>query len=908
MATEQLIIRVSEDGTRTVRRSMQDLGSSAKTATSQVSALRGALRGFAALGVAAVLTQATRAAIGFKDALAEVNTLLGDTPGELAKIEKGALQLSSTFGGTAQDQARAYYQAISAGAADASEAQEILTTANQLAVGGATDVFTATDGLTSVLNAYGKSADEAGKVSDALFIAMREGKTTIGELSTSLGRVAPLAASAGVEFDELAATVAALTKGGISTNEAITGTRAVMAAIAKPTSEATQLASALGIEFNAAALESKGLAEFLTEVRDATGGSTEQLAQLFGGVEALVPVLALTGEAGGDLADILDEMGEKAGATQEAFEKMEASPGFQLDRLRQGFTNELISIGSTLLEIITPAVRFLADNMDILAASAQGAAVGMLLLSGPRVISGLQAATVAVRAFTAAIAANPIGFILVAITTAISLLIRFSDQLSVSANGMATLGDVAVVVWNRILSAIEPVLEFLSNVFPQVTAIAQAAFGDIDTSFQGLLQVLASGTDTMVGFFTGSFNAVVAAASNSAAAVANAFIAMFNFVSEKFATFLNNFIDGFNTVSSFLGGGTIGNVSGVSIGEFEGAGETAAEAFSRGYSNSTAATDLVNGIFEEADAIAAARAEDQVFSSAVGGAVQNNGTGVIDGLGGLGGAGGGSGGSGGSGNAALQERNSLLEAQKSLLEEIRGPQEEINTQIQALNMLYQNGAISLEEFTAKMRELNVEATSFSNTIAGGVSNGLARIAEQANNVGSQVSDFVVSAFDQAVDAIVEFATTGELNLREFFSSLFSQLLKLALNQVFSQLVGGFLGGGVGGGGSLLGGLLGFQNGGDFTVGGNDGNPDTQLVAFRATRGEQVSVRTPEQARQEQNGGGTQVVQAPAPNVVVQVGPKEIREALSGDEGDRLVVSAVQRKASTVSKVLNGGST
>ena len=64
-----------------------------------------------------------------------------------------------------------------------------------------TSVEIAADGLTSVLNAYGDSVEGATAVSDALFVGMRQGKTTIAELSGSLGKVAPLASTLGVSFD-----------------------------------------------------------------------------------------------------------------------------------------------------------------------------------------------------------------------------------------------------------------------------------------------------------------------------------------------------------------------------------------------------------------------------------------------------------------------------------------------------------------------------------------------------------------------------------------------------------------------------------------------------------------------------------------------------------------------------------
>jgi TP901 family phage tail tape measure protein len=121
-------------------------------------------------------------AMAFNTAMAEVNTLLADS-NELVKLNEEAKALAATFGGSPTAQAQAFYQAISAGAGNAEEATALLTAANKLAIGGVTDVTTAVDGLTSITNAYGIETSKASTVSDAFFVAMRAGKTTVGELS-----------------------------------------------------------------------------------------------------------------------------------------------------------------------------------------------------------------------------------------------------------------------------------------------------------------------------------------------------------------------------------------------------------------------------------------------------------------------------------------------------------------------------------------------------------------------------------------------------------------------------------------------------------------------------------------------------------------------------------------------------
>lgn len=318
----------------------------------------------ALVGTVAGVSASLNTALDFDRSLAEVSTLLDGAADSTRELEFEAQRLAKQFGTMPVEQVKAFYQVISAGASDAAEATDILTAANKLAVGGVTQVDVAVDGLTSILNAYGDQVESATAVSDTLFVGMRSGKTTIGELSTNLGKVAPIAASLNVGFDELVATVAALTKGGISTTESITGVRAILAAVAKPTKEATDLSEGLGIQFNSAGLQAKGFAGFLDEVVTKTGGSTDKLAQLFGGVEALVPVMALAGNAGQDFSDIMGQMGEKAGATEDAFNKMADSRGFKIDKLMASINSIALTLGATLADVLAPAADWAAQSMD----------------------------------------------------------------------------------------------------------------------------------------------------------------------------------------------------------------------------------------------------------------------------------------------------------------------------------------------------------------------------------------------------------------------------------------------------------------------------------------------------------------------------------------------------------------
>jgi TP901 family phage tail tape measure protein len=260
----------------------------------------------------------------------------------------------------------------------------------------------------------------------------------------------------------------------------------------------------------------------------------------------------------------------------------------------------------------------------------------------------------------------------------------------------------------------------------------------------------------------------------------------------------------------------------------------------------------------------------------------------------------------GSGGAkAAEEVNEVLERRKALLESITGAQVELNLRSEDLALLYESGAISVQQFTEAMRDLNAEVSALDNSFAGGLANGFDRIKQRANELGSTVSNAVVGAFDGLTDAIVNFAKTGELNIKAVFASLAAEMLKIATNQLFAQLLGG-LGGGLGGGGGGgfggLGKLLGFQNGGSGMVTGAGGT-DSSLVAFRATPGERVDISTPGQQRNSGRGQEPTIVQAPAPNVMVNISPRDITNALAGSEGDDFIIQGLERNARSARAIL-----
>lgn len=200
---------------------------------------------------------AGKLAMDFEDSMAKVSTIADTTQVPIEDLKNGIMDLSSKTGQSADDLSEAMYQAMSA-SVETGDAVEFLDTAVKAAVGGFTDNATAVDGLTSVLNAYGMEASKVESIANQMLITQNLGKTTFGELASSIGQVTPIAASLGITTEELFSSLAATTAQGLGTSESITALKAAMSNIIKPSKEASEAAQTLGIDFSVSALQSKG--------------------------------------------------------------------------------------------------------------------------------------------------------------------------------------------------------------------------------------------------------------------------------------------------------------------------------------------------------------------------------------------------------------------------------------------------------------------------------------------------------------------------------------------------------------------------------------------------------------------------------------------------------------------------
>lgn len=343
------------------------------------------------------------------------------------------------------------------------------------------------------------------------------------------------------------------------------------------------------------------------------------------------------------LAVILAKVQDWATSMQPTFEGIGKS-------VRQVF-DQLAPVFDGLKDAGAAAIGFLSNNMGTLIGVAKAAAAAFLafkVAAGAQWIAGtvgqiialeralgatgvasgifsagMKAAQSAVRGFTMAIAANPIGFIAVALTTVITLLYQFRDSIQMGGGSIASLGDMGRAAFEYLRDALSGIGEaaktaftaigdFFSDNFSWIADIAKKVFGDLDVSLLGFMRMAARVLDYFTGFWRGSFNLIVAYYSNLPAALSTIFVNAFNGATAIVESFINKTIKGVNSVIAFANGlgASFDQIGTVQLGRMAGGGTVnlgrkMGEAYASGFTKPM--ETALNKWVSRADQIAAER-------------------------------------------------------------------------------------------------------------------------------------------------------------------------------------------------------------------------------------------------------------------------------------------------------------
>lgn len=376
----------------------------------QRSDLRGRIVGTVGMGMAAAAPAAL--SIGFEDAMARVGALSNAKGEELAQLTAQARQLGRDTVYTASQAAEGMGYLAMAGF-NTEQTLAAMPGMLQLAAAGNTDLGRTADIASDILSSFKMKAQDMGKVADILATTFTSSNTTLEMLGDTMKYVGPVAATVGINLENMAVYTGLLGNVGIKASQAGTAMRTGLLRLVAPpkmarealaeltgasgpeldelyeqledVDGASQALTELGVKTKDAAGNFRGLDVILTEINAKTakmgsGDRAEIFKKVFG-TEASAAFIALADAAGKTVDDngkrIVDSTGKSTtalGAMQDKIfrhfgtsarisEQMNNTTGGELRRLKSAWEDVGISVGNLFL----PAIRGAATGLTGLA-------------------------------------------------------------------------------------------------------------------------------------------------------------------------------------------------------------------------------------------------------------------------------------------------------------------------------------------------------------------------------------------------------------------------------------------------------------------------------------------------------------------------------------------------------------
>ncbi|MGQ0671241.1 MAG: phage tail tape measure protein, partial [Actinomycetota bacterium] len=352
-------------------RKMQSFGRSARTHVT--------------LPILAIGAVATKMALDFEQAFTRIDAVSNASAKQIASWRGEVEKLAVATARDPRELADALYFLASAGlkAADIMPTLEMAAKAAASGLGETKDIARL---LAVTLNNYAESGLTAAEATDTLVAAVKAGSAEPDEFADAMGRILPIAAKAGVEFEEIAASLAALSSAGLAVNEGVTAMRGLLAALIAPGSQAAETLKEIGLSADEVrrAIAEDGLQGALILLDEAADGNIDTLRKIIPNIRALTGQFALTGDRAKATALVFDQVANSTGAMDEAFATTAEGPGF---KLAQGLTKlkvAAIALGEQLIPIaleVVGVVSDIAESFGRLSKGTQGTIIKVGLLA-----------------------------------------------------------------------------------------------------------------------------------------------------------------------------------------------------------------------------------------------------------------------------------------------------------------------------------------------------------------------------------------------------------------------------------------------------------------------------------------------------------------------------------------------
>jgi len=375
----ELLVLVRAEGVEQTAASLLGLGEATSAAAMGATALAAA----AALTVAG-LAASTAEAANFQRSTMEIANNTTMATGQIDTMRSTILALGADSGVSFDILGQGFMRAMNI-TNDTATSMAILQVATESAASTGGNAAATTNILANAMHEYGldvvRAADgtmnlaavqaNAAHVMGVMHLAAAEGNMTLEQFSDYSGRAIGIGANLGVSLEDVSAGFSSLTRHGFDAATAGTQMTNIMTHMINPTkaahTELVKLSHATGIDlvgdFTAAGLSSKGLEGVLGDLKTAyekMGYSSAQAEaesmKLIAAQRGGLGLATLLGTGYEDFTKTLADLNNQEltnGITEQSYNKIKETAGFQWDRLKRTVQEAAIVLGTSMLPALT---------------------------------------------------------------------------------------------------------------------------------------------------------------------------------------------------------------------------------------------------------------------------------------------------------------------------------------------------------------------------------------------------------------------------------------------------------------------------------------------------------------------------------------------------------------------------
>lgn len=329
-------------------------------------------------------------------------------------------------------------------------------------------------GLTTAINAYGLSADDASRIADEFILVQNKGVTTVDELASNMGRAISTGSAYGVNLENLNAAYISLTKGGISTAESTTYLSSMMNELGDSGSDVGKvLQEKTGMSFSQLMDNGYSLADVLDILMASVDGDSSALMNLWGSAEAGKAANAILTQGTDNFRQSLDDLGNSSGTTEDAYSTMMDTADGKMKQVKETANDLFIKVfekAEPVIAAVLDGFQWLIENAQILVPFLVALGVAFGVMQAQAVIAAAAEAemTVAQYLLNSAFLACPVLWIAMAIATLVAAFIYLWNNCDEFRqfwiNLWQNIKDIFFTVWDAVKSFFtEKIPEMFNN-------------------------------------------------------------------------------------------------------------------------------------------------------------------------------------------------------------------------------------------------------------------------------------------------------------------------------------------------------------------------------------------------------------------------------------------------------------